>query len=671
MNSLEIPLSKTALQSDIKQATTMLNALAPNDEFSFQTFSDTGNKAELEKFLDSLPAPIEQTNQKQKSKIQQQISPVIVSNLVPSNHNVPKLTAERVRALARGRWDSILGRLGYTVSTNGNKHTTCPVCGGKDRFRFDNENNTGSYICSQGNGETVVGDGLSLLIDHAGMSIDDAITSVTAVLNDLRLITPYDSKNCSQTKIWCELESLNDSYISSNPYPLEAFPGELKAVVEKASDYHQTPYGVAGNALLGLLSTLCQPFVNAWFEGSFNPVSLFLMVQLISGGGKTQINNYIYKPIIEIDKARYEQYQRDLVVFNTELSALKGKEKAEYMATGTPKNESFLMASATLQFITRKFVIDDAVNLAINSGEAGKMLGNYAMNDKNIYDTIGTFADLYSGQKVEYNTSGNQQETGKTQAYDRRLTIDIAGQPIILKEIINNPLLMAQGFLARFLISCEPSMIGRRVFDDPQRIQQNKWQDPVMLEFWNKCKSFYDPVPSDNRKAIDGSLQRFNMPFSDDAEKHFYAYRQHCENRLLGQFKDYQETAQRLAENASRIATLFAYFDGFKEVSIDYFQRGILLAEYSINELMRYNDQLKITEKNDSQILIEWMVKKAKVKNTNQLNWSFIYSNAPYGMQKNTRLLKEVLIALESGNYIASHTKGKATLYEINPLLLK
>jgi putative DNA primase/helicase len=50
---------------------------------------------------------------------------------------------------ARGRWREILPRLGVSVRYLVNKHGSCPLCGGKDRFRFDDKDGTGSYYCNQ------------------------------------------------------------------------------------------------------------------------------------------------------------------------------------------------------------------------------------------------------------------------------------------------------------------------------------------------------------------------------------------------------------------------------------------------------------------------------------------------------------------------------------------
>jgi putative DNA primase/helicase len=50
---------------------------------------------------------------------------------------------------ARGRWREILPRLGIEPRFLRNEHGPCPLCGGKDRFRFDDRDGFGSYYCNQ------------------------------------------------------------------------------------------------------------------------------------------------------------------------------------------------------------------------------------------------------------------------------------------------------------------------------------------------------------------------------------------------------------------------------------------------------------------------------------------------------------------------------------------
>lgn len=66
---------------------------------------------------------------------------------------------------ARGRWPSLLAELGIRQELLSGKHGPCPGCGGRDRFRFD-DRGEGTFICSQGGGGNLAGNGIALL-NHA------------------------------------------------------------------------------------------------------------------------------------------------------------------------------------------------------------------------------------------------------------------------------------------------------------------------------------------------------------------------------------------------------------------------------------------------------------------------------------------------------------------------
>jgi putative DNA primase/helicase len=50
---------------------------------------------------------------------------------------------------ARGRWRQILPAMGIGMNYLTGKRGPCPVCGGKDRFRFDDKNGDGWFYCNQ------------------------------------------------------------------------------------------------------------------------------------------------------------------------------------------------------------------------------------------------------------------------------------------------------------------------------------------------------------------------------------------------------------------------------------------------------------------------------------------------------------------------------------------
>ena len=50
---------------------------------------------------------------------------------------------------AQGQWRGILSTLGVNPDFLRDKHGPCPWCGGKDRFRFDDKEGSGSWFCNQ------------------------------------------------------------------------------------------------------------------------------------------------------------------------------------------------------------------------------------------------------------------------------------------------------------------------------------------------------------------------------------------------------------------------------------------------------------------------------------------------------------------------------------------
>nr|WP_254281973.1 primase-helicase zinc-binding domain-containing protein [Escherichia coli] len=65
---------------------------------------------------------------------------------------------------ALGHWPRILPALGIQVLKN--RHQPCPVCGGSDRFRFDDREGRGTRYCNQ----CGAGDGLKLVEKVFGVS---------------------------------------------------------------------------------------------------------------------------------------------------------------------------------------------------------------------------------------------------------------------------------------------------------------------------------------------------------------------------------------------------------------------------------------------------------------------------------------------------------------------
>ncbi|MDR6297515.1 phage/plasmid primase-like uncharacterized protein [Pantoea dispersa] len=89
------------------------------------------------------------------------------------------IVSDTVKA-ATGFWPQLLPALGISVHAGG-RHGACPACGGKDRFRFDNQDGRGTWLCNQ----CGAGDGLNLVEKALSLSAKEAAMKVAGMLGSL------------------------------------------------------------------------------------------------------------------------------------------------------------------------------------------------------------------------------------------------------------------------------------------------------------------------------------------------------------------------------------------------------------------------------------------------------------------------------------------------------
>src|SRR5215475_4805253 len=104
---------------------------------------------------------------------------------------------------AQGRWSRILPALGIGQTFLTGKHGPCPLCGGKDRWRWDNLEGRGTWICSK----CGAGDGISLVMRKNGWEFSETAKRIEAVIGS----TPTDApkrargdreKRDAMNKLW-------------------------------------------------------------------------------------------------------------------------------------------------------------------------------------------------------------------------------------------------------------------------------------------------------------------------------------------------------------------------------------------------------------------------------------------------------------------------------------
>lgn len=614
---------------------------------------------EVIKFVESLP--IEEI----KKPITHQVQPTLNTvSCIPFSFDQAKL-------LACGRWHEIFSKLGYVLPNNQNDHEPCPMCGGTDRFRFDNQGGTGSFICGQGaDNETIGGDGFDLLV-HGGLDKAQALQRVCDVLTSMGL-KPQSMKPNAQP--WQAIIPLSKNVSIATPFPIEDLPIIVREASEAIAEYVQAPTAMAVMCVLGTLSYLAQAEVNAPklmdLSGQGEPCSLFLITEGGSGSRKSSCKDIADKVLKDIDFKRNYGFQDELQSWKKRYASKKVKaDKDDFLASNPqPQDPRTLFNDITFESLAGLYIDAIVSNCSINTDEAAQFFGGHSMKSDTANSVLGGFTKLFDDGFVQRQRSKSN-ENGSGSAYGVRLTFNLQGQREILNKELKDPIKREQGFLPRFLFTAPDSLAGVRQQDMQFRLKSKEaWRDPRLTLYWERCKTLADadgmPKVIDE-EATNDVFKRRVIEFDNEASNIDLDFYNECElNQAKGKsYESIKPFASRASQIARRLATVLAYFEGEQYITAQIMQSACSVVRHSLAEWIRYAD-LETNETSNSQRLWEWLAKQKDSK----IMRSKLQTSAPSVVRKKD-VLELALQELEDCNYIKKISIFNKQYIEKNPNL--
>lgn len=170
-----------------------------------------------------------------------------------------------VTSAAAGRWPDVLSLAGITVPQSPRHHSSCPACGGSDRFRFD-DGGRGSHFCNQ----CGAGDGLDLVAKVNRCDTTEAARIVADAIGIDYRTAEIDHKAASQRREQMETERQQreqerqqqaameadhrrKSFVSTyQSLSKQAQPGESEYLIAKGLNGFTFPVMSDGSLLLAL-----------------------------------------------------------------------------------------------------------------------------------------------------------------------------------------------------------------------------------------------------------------------------------------------------------------------------------------------------------------------------------------------------------------------------------
>lgn len=449
-------------------------------------------------------------------------------------------------------------------------------------------------------------------------------------------------------------------------YPLDALPYVMRRAVEAIVEHAMVPAAIAGQCVVGANTHLAQTRVNAWHpkgkpEGA--PCLLFMLSLFDSGEGKSSARELAFKTIDEAEKEARAHHRQACAEIEAMAAGLKGKARDEFLAAHPlPPDPKTQYSDATYEPLVGDFIRGKSA-ATWDTDEGGQMLGGHSLKADTKVATLGGLTTAYSSGKFERTRSrGNLDGSGV--AFNRRLSIHLMAQSVAVKEALSNPLLVGQGFLARFLLAAPDSLAGT-CFITTESLQRSTYADPRLQAYWSRCTEiaaspeYIDPETGEVAPPVlepDEEAKRVWVKFRNEIE---------LERGPLGMFAGLKQFAARCAEQALRLAAVLGCFEGVEYIDADCMRRACILARYSLNEWLRYIDAYSVDpELKFAAELMSWLREPKRAAKWQEFHANDLGKSGPAAV-RSAKVRDKVLAVLLKHHHLLS-SDGKQ--FRINPL---
>ena len=400
------------------------------------------------------------------------------------------------------------------------------------------------------------------------------------------------------------------------PYPLSAV-GDLigdaaKAIVEAV----QVPDALAAQSVLSAAAMAAQAHGNVQRAGQQIPLSLFALTVAESGDRKSAADRLALQAHQQHQRELLEQYKADAKQYRDQRDAYqkaranildKAKGDPESVADDlgkllepeAPPSPFILSEEPTLEGL-QKSLLRGHPSQGLFSDEGGQFFGGHATKPENALKSVAGLSKLWDGAPISRTRASEGESSAR---FGCRLSAHLMIQPIVATEVLSNPVMQGQGFLARFLIAWPESLAGTRFYRDadPSR-------DRRLSRYWQRmaCLLAQEPIKDENGELTPPTLVLEPAALAAWIEEHDAIERQ------LGQGGDMQEikpTAAKGAENLLRIAGVFAVVEGKPTICVELIKRAGELVRWYLGEALRLTNPSKVDQQLlQAQRLLDWLL---------------------------------------------------------------
>lgn len=466
---------------------------------------------------------------------------------------------------------------------------------------------------------------------------------------------------------------MSDEAESQALYPVEALGSLLGAAVSAISSAVRVPESLAAQSVLSAAAMAAQPHANLILDGRILPLSLFFLTVAESGDRKSgadrpalRAHHEHQRALVSAYREQQRTYRIEKAAYDKACEALLKQSKGDNMEgiaeqvaalpePQMPRQPFILAEEPTLEGLQKAFLRGQS-SMGLFSDEGGQFFGGNAMKPENLLKSVSGLSKFWDGSPINRTRASDEESAS---CYGSRLSAHLMMQPVVAKEVLANPIMQGQGFLARFLVSWPESLAGSRLY---RSIDLNA--DPCMGHYWQRMTELLKKPLNLNDQ---GELDPRSITLTPEAKALWIAEHDRIEGQLgrLGDYADIKAVGSKAAEQILRIAGVLAVVDDQASVDSNILQRAIELGRWYLGEALRLCYPVRQDpELVKAQKLIDWL----HAKGWTEFDARTLQREGPSFVRKSAHTRNRLLNKLVIARHLSADDSGK--IYRTNPLSL-
>ena len=377
---------------------------------------------------------------------------------------------------------------------------------------------------------------------------------------------------------WPTLEPIpEEADAAPDAFPFHAMGPILGNAARAIAEDVQAPDSLAGGSVLAAASLAVQPHANVMLpHGQCSPLSVFVLTGAYSGDRKSAVDAVANGEVEQVRKQQSREFSKKMEDYEADMAARNKKDPEP--AKPTPK--SLTTGNATIEGLSR--LLKHQSHVGVFSAEGGEMLGGHSLRDDKRSSGLAFYLKLWSGESIDSLRGGD----GLTVLLNRRGAMHVLVQPVLLGQLLADPLAQGQGLLARCLIAQPETLAGQRLYRNV-----NPHDNAAVVAYNTAIKALLETPPPLWTEGDGYELKPRNLYLSEDAKALWIAFYNSIEAQQANgkELEGARPFASKASEHAARIAGIIAMLENPNATTIpeDAMDGAIQLTGFYLSEHIR------------------------------------------------------------------------------------